>query len=560
MTDKCIFQLQFACSDADRLQVNQVGSRLQSIMDASRIQHDELHVELDKKLKEDNLYQPRYHKACVSKYLINGKRVAEKRKKETLDPTTVVPEKKTRSNTGEPFDWLSQCFYCGLPCDVERNKKNPNRWIPAYLVRETDPKKKDGTLTDDIKYRIQEKCTERADVWATEVRHRLAGLTVRAADLHAADARYHRDCYARFFSDRPHPGDAKKGSSKVSQGDPLQSLVNYLKNHRTQQWDSVQLMKLYIELGGNPMKQHRLVKSVQEELQDLIVLSACGYRSIIFFKDNTNATLKMIKDEEEDNIDAALDMIAKHINEECSNIEYHSHTYRTKISKDIAAESSSYTLQQLLSRLSLDEQSLPSLLIGNMITSAIKKHPTPLQIALGIFFHRKKTVTHMYDYLVSCSYDELLRFKRSSAVAKYLQQCGERQIPVQVDTLVQIIIDNFDAELSSPNGLVSTHELALIETHSRVPSDTIDDTIPRINKTDMSKPIWSEEDDIVPYDGPCKPIPPPLMPNKLPNDFFEAQRIAYERANNQDFDFLKVVFNQYISGLVVIMQHSIQIF
>lgn len=556
MTDKCIFKFKFGCSDEEKLQVSQHGSdRIPNIMEASRIQSHELHMELDKKLKEDDHYQPKYHKSCVSQYLINGKRLAEKRKRGEASYSTEIPvPKRTRSNT-DPFNWLSQCFYCGLPCDVERNRKNPSRWIPSYLVRETEPKKKSGTVTDDIQYRIQEKCDDRADEWATEVRHRLAALTVRAADLHAADARYHKDCYSRFFSGRSHPAATKKEPTIVSQDSPVQSLVNHLKDNHTQQWDSVQLMELYVELGGSPMRRSTLIKFVQEMLQDLIVLSAPGYRSIIFFKDNTNATLKMIKDEEEDdNTEAALDLIAKLINKECSVIEYNSQMYKTKISKDVAAESTSYTLQQLLCRLSLDEQSLPALLIGNIVTSAIKKHPTPLQIALGIFFHRKKTVTHMYDYLVSCSYDEFLRFKRSSAVAKYLQVCSERQHPVHVDSLVQIIVDNFDAELSSPNGLVSTHELALIETHSKVPADTVDNTIPRISKADMSKPIWSEEDeDIIPYDGPCKPIPPPLMPSELPKDFFEAQRITYQRANNLDFEFLKVISYQHTCMLYIFM-------
>ena len=80
-------------------------------------------------------------------------------------------------------------------------------------------------------------------------------------------------------------------------------------------------------------------------------------------------------------------MVAKHIRKDCSNIEYQRHTYNTKISIEIADESVSNTLQQLLQKLSLEEQSLPSLLVGNIITSAIPKHPTALQIALGVYHH-----------------------------------------------------------------------------------------------------------------------------------------------------------------------------
>ena len=77
----------------------------------------------------------------------------------------------------------------------------------------------------------------------------------------------------------------------------------------------------------------------------------------------------------------------------------------------------------------------------------------------------------MHDYLVSCSYDELLHFKRSSARAKYLQICSERRRPTPVEGLVQIIVDNFDANLSGPNGLVSTNDMATIETHLMLLTD-----------------------------------------------------------------------------------------
>ena len=75
--------------------------------------------------------------------------------------------------------------------------------------------------------------------------------------------------------------------------------------------------------------------------------------------------------------------------------------------------------------------------------------------------------------------------------------------------LVQIIVDNFDASLSSPNGLVSTHDMATIETNYTPPTEEGPGTIPRISKTEMSSPICNEEEDeIIPYVGSEKPLPP----------------------------------------------------
>jgi len=140
----------------------------------------------------------------------------------------------------------------------------------------------------------------------------------------------------------------------------------------------------------------------------------------------------MIKDDaEDDNLETALDVVATHTKKECSMMDYKHHTYHMNTSKDIAEESAPDNLQQLLRKMSIGQQFLPSLQIGNIITSAIKKHPTPFQIALGMYFNKKKTVKYMHDYLVCCSYEELLRFKKTSVVSKYVQISYDRRQPVQ---------------------------------------------------------------------------------------------------------------------------------
>ena len=95
----------------------------------------------------------------------------------------------------------------------------------------------------------------------------------------------------------------------------------------------------------------------------------------------------------------------------------------------IAVESVSGTIQLLLQKLSpsLVAESLTSLLIGNIVTSMLRNHATPLQIALGVLINRKKIIKHMFDYKVTCSYDELRQYKKSSAVARYTKL--RREIP-----------------------------------------------------------------------------------------------------------------------------------
>ena len=543
MEGECLFKFCYNCSDTERLQCSKGDDRLDSIMKASKTHNDHLDAVLQRKMENNPAYKGTYHKACVSKYLTKAKRLSDKMKHAGTSVSDPHPDKKTCLSLGHPFDCLTQCLYCGCCCNIVPDPKHPDRWVPAYLVRETEGKLKNvatNQKTDAIEKRIMDKCHERGDEWGDNVMRCLACLKVRAADLHAADARYHRDCYTRFFNGRSPPGDFKGVTLAEPPQTALESLVKEMQDHRSQMWDSVQLMKSYEEFGGKPMRRSVLISSICELIEDLVVLSARGYRSVVFFRDNTIATMKMVRDDDEDdNLEAALNVVAKHIKKECLEMDFDHHTYQTKISRDTAEESTSDTLQQLLGKLSLDEHSLPSILIGNIISSTITKHPTPLQVALAVYFHKKKIVKHMYDYRVCCSYDELLRFKRSSAVAKYNQICSAHQHPVRVEGLVQVIVDNFDANLSSPNGMVSTHDLATIETHSKPPLEVLSDTIPRINKADMTDPIDVEEE-IVLYSGTEKPLPPYMPPHDLPDDYFEAQRIAYERANDLDFSFLKV--------------------
>ena len=84
---------------------------------------------------------------------------------------------------------------------IEKDRKNPKKWIPAHLNTVTDVSEhgENGNLTK-IKYfhKILKQCNTKKDGdLADEVRLRVAGAP---SDLHDLDARYHRGCYCRFFS------------------------------------------------------------------------------------------------------------------------------------------------------------------------------------------------------------------------------------------------------------------------------------------------------------------------------------------------------------------------
>lgn len=61
----------------------------------------------------------------------------------------------------------------------------------------------------------------------------------------------------------------------------------------------------------------------------------------------------------------------------------------------------------------------------------------------------KELVKYMYDYHVTCSCDELLRFRKSAATAaiKNREHAG---VLIGQSGLVQVVADNVDIEISSP--------------------------------------------------------------------------------------------------------------
>ena len=118
--------------------------------------------------------------------------------------------------------------------------------------------------------------------------------------------------------------------------------------------------------------------------------------------------------------------------------------------------------------------SFPALLIANIVTANVTNRPTHLQIALGIHVREKSKIETMHDFGVTCSYSEVLRFKASAATAA--AQDVHSNLRVITDAkhgLIQAVADNFDANISSQNGLRSTHALVLLLTQE---NKTVDHT------------------------------------------------------------------------------------
>ena len=103
----------------------------------------------------------------------------------------------------------------------------------------------------------------------------------------------------------------------------------------------------------------------------------------------------------------------------------------------------------------------------------------------------------------------------------------------------QLAHDNFDADIHSPNGKLTTHSLVMILTQpSSSRNDHDADTIERLSHSDVKLPIYDDEASLH-YAGEKKPPMPELPEVHLPDEFKTHQCILNDRAAELDFQFMQ---------------------
>lgn len=125
-----------------------------------------------KKQSLDSTLKIKCHRSCVSTYTSKSQTDQHKRKFDGPS-SSGIPVKLTRRSTDTSiFSFQHQCIFCGDRCQVEKDRKNPTRWRPAYVCREV------GTEVGkpSLKQSIINACNKRNDAWAEKVRRRVKEL------------------------------------------------------------------------------------------------------------------------------------------------------------------------------------------------------------------------------------------------------------------------------------------------------------------------------------------------------------------------------------------------
>ena len=150
---------------------------------------------------------------------------------------------------------------------------------------------------------------------------------------------------------------------------------------------------------------------------------------------------------------------------------------------------------------------------------------------------KKKTIKTLSLFGGVCYYDELTRFRASSA-AHTNHKISKGVLRHHSTGLVQGVADNFDCNISSVNGLKQTHSLALMMIQSGEGDGQSEDEIPRLKQEEF-KDIDLRDVAVVEYKGPKKPnMPAHSSLQKVQSlKVLAMAAVASNIASNVDFEF-----------------------
>ena len=334
---------------------------------------------------------------------------------------------------------------------------------------------------------------------------------------------------------------AKNQFDQVSSDkDPFNYLLRSIRNEDEKVWTSKELMDAYRNKGGNETNSTRLVDRIKEKMNDEIYcFKAPGLSTIIMHKRKASTIFELVSANEEEEESLEISKISKKMKSELKDITGIKENYPVLDEKTIE-ESIILTLNEILVGISphFKTNRLATAVISNIVTYIATSKVSMLQVALGLFLKEQKIINCFQELGVSSSYDEVRRFKISAA------HHASKDENVKLDAengLVQGSSDNFDAHLSTQNGLKQTHSLAtVILQNSKSKQEIERDPIPRLDKKQLSS-VKIQEPKTHVFKGEKKPP----MPNNLakrevpPLKLLCNQFIMSSRSDVIDFAFMK---------------------
>ena len=271
VTISCVFQEILPTCNSSKTYADKVLSdtRIEKIKTCSEERGDSFSF--------DNHETLHYHKDCYSDYTsatkikrLKRKLQAEAKAKEVDD----IPTRKTRSSTGPIFNFKELCLFCANICNVIPDTRHPDRWEknPGILCK-TAERIVQGKRVPSFKEVLLQICDDRSDILGDNVRVRLQGAS---SDLHAAEGRYHKNCYSNFAAPRSVHAASNKYDNQSLDKEPLNYIIRSIRNDPEGIWDADHLHNCYMKKGRsdthitrftNRLKMMRYTSLILQEYQ-----------------------------------------------------------------------------------------------------------------------------------------------------------------------------------------------------------------------------------------------------------------------------------------------------
>ena len=281
--------------------------RIDTVRNVSKQRGDDIESRLENHIKNGNGSDIRAHHLCTSEYVDKSKikRVFKLNSTETAnEPST----SKSTCRSSDSFSFKQHCIFCGKNCSVD--KKHPNR-RRVVICQTVDYGKQAG----GFKEAILEACDKRQDQHSEDVKLRVLSAT---SDLHAADARYRKDCRDKFMISsvltKVNVDEHRNSASKNQEA--VDNVVQMMESHINQVWTLIELYDIYTEhyTDSNVLCKRKFGDHLSDVLgSTLIVLHSPGLASILMFRSKATEVIKLVE-EESDRVD--LKPVAKQIVDE----------------------------------------------------------------------------------------------------------------------------------------------------------------------------------------------------------------------------------------------------
>jgi hypothetical protein len=268
MEKQCFFNWKYDCGDKGDL--TKAGpDRIRTIVKFSKEYKDNIHVDLVDRLGRNPELTIECHRSCVSTYT-SQQHLNRYKKRICPSVSASQPSKRQCRSDVSVFSFKENCLFCGDWCEIEKDKKHPDRWKRAVLCRTAYA----GPHKRSFKKSVLEVCTQRNDDIANQVRVRIEGAL---SDLHAADARYHVNCMTSFMSHNSISA-AKNVSKENKNTDPaFDQVIDEMSKDRSRLWNSVELYNQYQLFGGKALLRRSLLVKIRDHfLDDIAILSSPG--------------------------------------------------------------------------------------------------------------------------------------------------------------------------------------------------------------------------------------------------------------------------------------------